>query len=146
MLKIETMNPEQFIYTLPQWIVFAGIIAYVYGNVEKKKVFRLTGIVILIILGLFAAWAINRGYFSSHRYLTPEEIISEEMDENIAGDLPFPARLFPAYIFFLFSGLTAVPALIFELKESKWKSYLTIISAFFAVTGFFIIAGALNAL
>jgi amino acid transporter len=146
LLKIEIMNPDQFIYTLPQWIIFAGIIASVYGSVENKKIFRITGIVIFIVLGLYSAWAIYNGYFSSHRFLTPEEIISEEFDDNIPGDLPFLARLFPAYIFCLLSGVSAIPALISELKDYKRKSLMTIITAILALLGFFIIIGALKSL
>ena len=130
------MNPDQFLYTLPQWIIFAGFIAYVYGFVETKKVFKLTGIVIFILLGIYAAWAIYSGYFSSHRFLTPEEVINEELDEIIPGDLPLSAKLFPAYISFLFSGLTAIPALIFEIKTIKWKTLMAIISAILAICGF----------
>ena len=140
------MNPDQFLYTLPQWIIFAGFISFVYGFVEKKMVFRLTGIVIFILLGLYAAWAIYSGYFSSHSFLTPEEIINEELDEIIPEDLPFTAKLFPAYIFFVISGLTAIPALIFEIKSIKWKTFMSIISAILAICGFFIIVGTLRSL
>lgn len=31
------MNNEILLYTLPQWFIFAGIIASVYGWVEHKK-------------------------------------------------------------------------------------------------------------
>ena len=140
------MNPEQFLYTLPQWIIFGGVIASVYGSVEQKKIFRLTGIILFIILGLYAAWTIYSGYFSSHRFLTPEEIITEELEGEIQEDVPFIARLFPAYIIFLFSGLTAIPALILELKGRKGKTVMTIITATLAVLGFFIIVGALRSL
>ena len=45
------MNQDILLYTLPQWLIFAGFIAYVYGRVEQKKIFRLVGTVLFFLLG-----------------------------------------------------------------------------------------------
>jgi hypothetical protein len=140
------MNQDMFLYTLPQWFVFAGIIASVYGWVEKKKAFRMLGPVIFILLAGYAAYAISKGYFSSSEFLTPHEIISEELEEEVFEELPFQARLLPAYLAFIASGILAVPAFFLEWKERKGKNLLTILTALVGLMGFFIIVGALRSL
>lgn len=140
------MNPGQFIYTLPQWIVFAGITAYIYGTAESKHTFRITGLILFIVLGIYSIWALQSEYFSSHRFLTPEEIINNELEEVLPADIPFPAKIFPAYLLFLISGVMSIAALIFELKDYKRKMALAIVAAMPALLGFFIITGSLRSL
>lgn len=94
------MNNEILLYTLPQWFIFAGIIASVYGWVEHKKTFRLLGPAIFFFLGVYALFALSGDYFSSYEYLTPEELVNEDMEEDLTAGLPFQAMLFPAYLTF----------------------------------------------
>lgn len=140
------MNQEVFLYTLPQWFVFAGIIASVYGWVEKKQVFRLMGPVVFFLLGVFAVYALSKGYFSSHRFLTPEEIVNEEMEIEMMEGLPFVAQIMPAYLVFIFSGLLSVPSFFMELKNRKGKNLFIILMTISGLLGFFIIVGALRSL
>lgn len=138
------MNQDILLYTLPQWFVFAAIIASVYGWVEHKKSFRLMGPAIFLLLGIFAALVMWSDLFSSYEFLTPEEILKEELEDDLDGDIPFQAMLFPAYLAFVLSGLLAVPALILEWKSRKGKNLLIILTALTALFGFFIIVGALR--
>jgi hypothetical protein len=101
------MNQDTFLYTLPQWIIFSAIVVIAYGWVEQKKVFRIIGTVILILLGVFAAFAISAGYFAAGQFLTPDELVSQQMDEELTGEIPFQARLLPAYLSFIVSGILA---------------------------------------
>lgn len=140
------MTQEIYLYTLPQWFIFAGFIAGIYGWVEHKKVFRILGAVIFFLLGVFALYAIWTGSFSAYSYLTPEEMIREEMGEEVMDELPFLAQIFPAYIAFLVSGVLAVPSLILEWKSLKGKNLLMILTALAGLLGFFIITGALRSL
>lgn len=140
------MSQDTLLYTLPQWFVFAGIIASVYGWAEHKKTFRLLGPVIFFLLGVFALWSILNGSFSAREFLTPEEIISEEMEEEIMEDIPFVAQLLPAYLAFLFSGLLAIPTFFLEWKNRKGKNLMIILAALAGLLGFFIIVGALRSL
>lgn len=140
------MNQDTILYTIPQWFVFAGIIASVYGWVEHKKTFRLLGPVIFFLLGIFSLYSILNGSFSSSEFLTPNEIINEEMEEETMEDIPFLAQIMPAYFTFLFSGLLAIPSFFLEWKNRKGKSLLIILSALAGLMGFFIIAGALRSL
>jgi hypothetical protein len=140
------MEQDILLYTLPQWFIFAGVIASIYGWVEHKKVFRMLGPVIFFLLGLFSLYSIATGSFLAHNFLTPEEIINEEMEEEIMEELPFIAQIFPAYIAFLVSGALAVPAFILEWKDRKGKSLLIVLTAIAGLLGFFIIVGALKSL
>jgi len=138
------MDQNALLYTLPQWFVFAAFLATVYGWVEKKKVFKLTGPVLLFIFGIYAAYSIYSGAFSAYHFLTPEEIISQEMGEELYEDIPFQARLLPAYWSFVAAALFAVPAFFFELKKKKPGGLFLILTGIAALLGFFIIVGELQ--
>jgi hypothetical protein len=138
------MSQDTILYTIPQWFVFAGIIASVYGWVEHKKTFRLLGPVIFFLLGIFSLYSILGDSFSANEFLTPTEIINEEMETETMEDLPFVAQLLPAYFAFLFSGLLAIPTFILEWKEKKGKNLMVILTALAGLMGFFIIVGALR--
>lgn len=140
------MSQDTLLYTLPQWFVFAGIIASVYGWAEHKKTFRLLGPVIFFLLGIFALWSILNGSFSAREFLTPEEMIDEAMEEETMEDIPFVAQLLPAYFAFLVSGLLAIPTFFLEWKNGKGKNLLIILTALAGLLGFFIIVGALRSL
>lgn len=138
------MNQDTILYTLPQWFVFAAFIAGVYGWVEKKKTFKLIGPVIIVLLGLFSVYAIYSGYFVANEFLTPEEIMNEELEEDSIPEIPFQVKLLPAYWIFIVSGVLAVPAFFFELKEKKLRNLFLILAGLSALLGFFIIVGAIQ--
>ncbi len=140
------MNQDILLYTLPQWFVFAAIIASVYGWVEQKKIFRLMGPVIFFLLGLFAVLTLWGGFFSAYEFLTPEEIFIEETEDEINAEIPFQVMLFPAYLAFILSGLLAIPSFILEWKSRKGKNLMVILTALISLLGFFIIVGALKSL
>jgi len=140
------MNQDTILYTLPQWFVFGAIIGIAYGWVEKKKVFRVIGTSFFILLGLFAFYAIHSGMLSASEFLTPEEIMSEELDEDIISEIPFQAKLLPAYWSFIVSGILAIPGIWFDWKERKPKRLFMILSGIVALLGFFIIVGELRTL
>jgi hypothetical protein len=140
------MNQDIFLYTLPQWLVFAGIISSVYGWVEQKKVFRMIGPILFFALGLFSVVILLGDYFSAARFLTPEEMVTLEMEDELLEELPFQARLLPAYLFFVLAGLLAIPAFILEWKDRKYKNLLVVLTALVGLMGFFIIVGALRSL
>jgi hypothetical protein len=140
------MNHYMLFYTLPQWFVFAAIIASVYGWVEHKKIFRLLGPVIFFLLGLFATLTLFGDELSAYEFLTPEEIVREEMEDELNTEVPFQAMLFPAYLFFVLSGLLAIPSFILEWRNLKGKNLLMILTALTGLLGFFMIVGALRSL
>jgi hypothetical protein len=135
---------DTFLYTVPQWFIFAAILGMVYGWVEEKKVFRLIGAFILVALGVFSLIIITGDYFAPSKFLTPDEIASVEMEEDVTNDVPFVAKLFPAYLSFLLSALLAIPAIFLDIKNKKSYRIFLIISSLTALFGFFIIVGVLK--
>lgn len=140
------MNQETLLYTLPQWLIFAAITASIYGWAEHKKVFRMIGPMIIIFLGVYAFYIIYSGYFDTFNYLIPDEVMNGELNENALVEIPFQAKLLPAYVSFIFSALFAIPALILQWREKKLKNLFMIIANLIALAGFFIIVGELQAL
>ncbi|HPF50870.1 MAG TPA: hypothetical protein PK335_04805 [Draconibacterium sp.] len=135
---------QVFLYTFPQWIVFAGLFMIIYGWVENKKTFRLIGISIFIALGIFAAVVLLGDFLAAGKFLSPEEVVAEEIDGEILNEVPLEAKLLPAYWNFLLSSVIAIPALILDLKQKKFAQLVTIIMGLVALLGFFIIVGALR--
>lgn len=138
------MSQNVFLYTMPQWFIFSSIIVIVYGWVEKKKPIRIIGILILVALGMYAAWAISKGYFLSSKFLTPEELLQEDLEGEMMEEIPFEGKLLPAYWSFIVSGVLAIPAAILDWKDKKPNRLLIIIAGLVALFGFFVIVGALK--
>ncbi len=135
---------DSFIYTVPQWFIFAAIIGMVYGWIEDKKTIRLVGAGVLIALGIFAIVVLSGDYFSAGKYLTQEELANQQLEENLTEEIPFIARLFPAYLLFVISAVLSVPTIIFDLKNKKGYVYWAIIAGLVALAGFFVIVGQLK--
>ncbi len=137
---------DSFLYTVPQWIIFAAVVSIIYGWVEKKRPFRIIGVSILIALGIYAAYVLLSGYLAAYKFLTPYEIANEELElDTTFEEVPFQVKIFPAYISFLVTAALAIPALIFELLNNKKLFRLFIILAVLvALFGFFIIVGTLK--
>ncbi|MCG6188420.1 hypothetical protein [Maribellus maritimus] len=138
------MHENVFLYTLPQWFIFSSVLVMVYGWVEKKKPFRIIGLIILIALALFSLYAIMKGYFDSHNFLTPDEVINEELDGELVEEIPFEGMILPAYWSFVISGITAIPALYFEIKNKKQSRLFIILAVVISLFGFFVIVDALK--
>lgn len=135
---------DTFLYTVPQWFVFAAIIGMVYGWIEDKKIFRLIGAFVLVALGIFSLFVLMGDYFAPGKYLTPEEVVSEELAEEVTGEIPVVAKLFPAYLSFLLAALLVVPAIVLDIKDRKSYRIFLIISSLVALAGFFVIVGVLK--
>ena len=137
------MNDTLF-YTLPQWFIFAAVFVVTYGWVEDKKPFRIIGAVIFVLLGVYSLIILSGDYFAATEFLTPEEIASEELDGEIIDEIPFQAKLFPAYLSFVLASVLALPAIFFEIKSSKKYRWFIVLSALAALFGFFVIIGAVK--
>ena len=137
---------DTLLYTLPQWFIFAAVFVIAYGWIEDKKPFRIIGAVILFLLGLFSLYVILGDSFASQNFLTPEEIVREEFDEEILNELPFQAKLLPAYISFIVGSLFAVPAIYFDLKDNRKYRWFFIIAGIIVLIGFFIIVSAIRSM
>ncbi|QGY42363.1 hypothetical protein GM418_01435 [Maribellus comscasis] len=138
------MHENVFLYTLPQWFIFSSVLVMVYGWVEKKKPFRIIGLVILIALAFFSLYAIVKGYFDSHNFLTPDEVINEELNGELVEEIPFEGIILPAYWSFVISGITAIPALYFEIKCKRQSRLFIVLAVVISLFGFFVIVDALK--
>uniref|UniRef100_UPI0032162BF7 hypothetical protein n=1 Tax=uncultured Draconibacterium sp. TaxID=1573823 RepID=UPI0032162BF7 len=137
---------DAFLYTFPQWFVFAGLFMIIYGWVENKKVFRQIGTSIFIVLGIYSLFILLGDYLALGNYLTPEEIASEEIDDEIMNEVPFQAKLIPAYWCFLLASVLAIPSLILDWKDKKHARTLTTILGLVALLGFFIVVGTVRSI
>lgn len=133
-----------FLYTLPQWFILAGIFVITYGWIENKKPFRLIGISILIALGIYSLIILMGDWFAASKYLTPEEIATQELEDDIIAEAPFQAQLVSAYLSFVVGAMVSLAALIFEWKDKKPGRILIIISGLIMLFGFFVIVGAIK--
>ena len=146
---------SSFLYTIPQWIIFAGIVAIIYGWVEHKRQFRIIGTSILILLGFYSLYVILGGYLAAHNYFTPYEALMGELEEQemltdndlLFSDVPIETKLFPSYVSFMISAAIAIPALIFELlKNKKLFRIFVLISILVSLAGFFIIIDTIKSI
>lgn len=135
---------DTFLYTLPQWFILAGIFVITYGWIEHKKVFRLIGISILLALGIYSVIILLGDWFAASSFLTPDEIATQELEDETINDIPFQAQLFSAYLSFVVAAIVSVAAFIFEWKDHKWGRYLIVASGIIVLYGFFIIVGAIK--
>jgi hypothetical protein len=85
-------------------------------------------------------------YFAAKDFLTAEEIANKELDGENIDELPFQAKLFPAYLSFVVSSILALPAIFFDIKNSKKFRWFIVISGLVALFGFFVIIGAVKTL
>ena len=135
---------DTFLYTLPQWFIFAGVFVVVYGWIEDKKAFRMIGSALFILLGIYSLIILLGDSFAAENFLTPDEIANEELSEEIIPEIPFQTLLLPAYICFLVSSVLAIPALIFETKNNRMYRYFIVASILVALLGFLIVVGVIK--
>jgi len=135
---------DTILYTLPQWFIFAAIFVVVYGWMEDKKAFRIIGASILVLLGIFSLFVIFGDSLAAGEFLTPNEIASEELADGVVDEIPFQAKLLPAYISFVLSAVLAIPAIILDIKNKKSYLWIILSAGLVSLFGFFVIVGVLR--
>jgi amino acid transporter len=137
---------DSFLYTFPQWFVFAALFAIIYGWVENKKIFRLIGLSVFILLGILSVYLILGDFFAAGNFLTPEEIASEEIDNEILNEIPLQAKLLPGYWSFIAASVLAIPALVLDWTNKKRSRLFIVLTILLALMGFFVIVGAVRSM
>lgn len=135
---------DTFLYTLPQWFIFAAVFVAVYGWIEKKKAFRIIGASIFVLLGIYSLFIIFGDYLAGGEFLTPGEIADQELTDDAIEEIPFQAKLLPAYLSFIVSAVLAIPAIILDIKNKKSYKWFIIIAGLVSLFGFFAIVGVLQ--
>ncbi len=135
---------ETLLYTLPQWFIFAAIFVVVYGWMEEKKPFRIIGAAIFMLLGIFSLFVIFGDYLAAGKFLTPNEIASEELADGVIDEVPFQVKLLPAYLSFILSAILAIPAIVLDIKNKKAYRWFIISAGMVSLFGFFVIVGILK--
>jgi len=135
---------DTFLYTLPQWFIFAAVFVAVYGWMEDKKAFRIIGASILVLLGIFSLFVIFGDSLAAGKFLTPNEIASEELADGVVDEVPFQAKLLPAYISFVLSAVLAIPAIVLDIKNKKSYLWFILSAGLMSLFGFFVIVGVLK--
>ena len=132
------------LYTLPQWFIFAAIFVSVYGWMEKKKAFRIIGALIFVLLGIYSLFVIAGGYLAGGEFLTPNEVADQELNDEVFEEIPFQAKLLPAYISFVVSAILVIPSIFLDLKNNKKYQWFIILAGLLSLFGFFVIVGVLQ--
>lgn len=135
---------DSFLYTLPQWFIFSAVFVAVYGWIEKKRVFRIIGASIFVILGIYSIFVITGDYLAGGEFLTPGEITDKELIDEAIEEIPFQAKLLPAYISFVISAILAMPAIYLDLKHKKSYRWFILSAGLVSLFGFFIVVGVLQ--
>ena len=137
---------DTLVYTLPQWFIFAAIIAVSYGWIEDKKSFRIIGELIFVALGVFSLIILSGNYFAAKDLLSAEEIVSRDLDDEIIDKIPIQAKLFPAYLSFVAAGTLGLLAAFFDIKNNRKYRWVIVLAGLTALYGFFAIIGAVGTL
>jgi len=135
---------DTFLYTLPQWFIFAAVFVAVYGWIEKKKAFRVIGASIFVLLGIYSLFIIFGDYLAGGEFLTPGEIADQELTDNPIEEIPFQAKLLPAYLSFVVSAVLAIPAIFLDMKNKKSYQWFVLLAGLVSLFGFFAIVGVLQ--
>jgi len=135
---------DTFLYTLPQWFIFFFFFVAVYGWMEDKKAFRIIGASILVLFGIFSLFVIFGDSLAAGKFLTPNEIASEELADGVVDEVPFQVKLLPAYISFVISAVLAIPAIVLDIKNKISFLWFILSAGLMSLFGFFVIVGVLK--
>jgi hypothetical protein len=59
-------------------------------------------------------------------------------------EIPFQAKLLPAYLSFIISAILAIPAIFLDIRSKKSYKWFSIITGLVSLLGFFIIVGVIR--
>jgi len=111
--------------SISQWMLFAGIALILFGWIEKRNHFVLSGQLIFLALGFLGLWVI-------FNYSTP-------LQPNSGTQIPKEVRIL-AYFkgVALFMGLTVL-TLMLELFKIRYRKFGVYALVFFALMLFFMV-------
>ncbi len=104
---------------IPQWGIFAALIAMAYGRTEKKRIFGLVGCGILFLLGLYAAAVLGSGVLVPEQAFLDAAGTEDEMFQPLPDEIPLEGRLIPVYWGLAVNALPAALALAAGLLRKR---------------------------
>ena len=131
---------NSILYTIPQWGIFLGIAAIIYAWIEKKRTIGMLGNGFLILLGIYALYAILTqlvGIEINMSEVTTEEILSID-------DLPLENKLLPIYWGLVATGFIALISLILEFLKKKASRIFTVLAGVLGLALFFMVYGLIS--
>ena len=137
------MISDYWVVTIPQWGIFAGITVLIYGWAEKKRGFGLIGAGILVLLGLYAGWAVLSGMVAPASLIDPVDPFTGER-AFLPEELPVEGRVLPHYLGLILNGVLALAVLLTDLFRKKAAKVLKTITGFFSVFLFFMLISMLR--
>ncbi|NOY95665.1 MAG: hypothetical protein GXO81_04680 [Chlorobi bacterium] len=128
------------LYTLPQWGIFVGVAMVIYSWVEKKKAIGMVGLSVLVLLGIYATYAIKTGWvsieFNASGKLPNKGFSSEGM--------PIEVKLAPVYWGLVAVGILSLISLTLELTVKKLSGVFKAIASIVALALFFMVYGIIK--
>lgn len=124
------------VLAVPQWAIFAAVTVMAYGWIEKKKGFGIIGSGILVLLGLFAGYALMAGLMVPESALDVSPDLPKEELFN-PDELPVEGRLLPFYWGLMINGLLALGTMLAEIRDKRFTGILKIFLGLFSIAMFF---------
>lgn len=138
------MISNYMVLSIPQWAIFTGITVMIYGWTEKKRVFGVIGLGILVLLGVFAAWILWTGMLIPEELLNQPDPFDETMTVFDPEDLPIEGRLLPFYWGLTGNAVLAAVTMLLDIKRKRYTYIFKIIVGTVSVGLFFLMMAALR--
>jgi hypothetical protein len=132
------------VLTIPQWAIFVGITVMIYGWTEKKMIFELIGLGLLVLLGVFAAWVVLAGLLVPEELLNQTDPLDETIELFMPDELPIEGRLLPFYWGLIGNGILAAVTMILEILKKRFVFILKITVGIISLALFFLMMAAIH--
>ena len=86
-------------------------------------------------------FVLSGDYLAGAEFLTPDEIADSELTDDAIEEIPFQAKLLPAYLSFVLSAILAIPAIVLDIKNNKKYQWFILLAGLVSLGGFFVIVG-----
>ena len=132
------------VLTIPQWAIFVGITVMIYGWTEKKMIFELIGLGILVLLGFFAAWVLISGLLIPQELLNQTDPLDETVELFLPDELPVEGRLLPFYWGLIGNGILSAATMVVEILKKRFVFILKITVGAISIALFFLMLAAIR--
>jgi hypothetical protein len=132
------------VLTIPQWSIFVGITVMIYGWTEKKMIFELIGLGILVLLAVFAAWVLISGLLIPQELLNQTDPLDETVELFLPDELPVEGRLLPFYWGLIGNGILSAATMVVEILKKRFVFILKITVGAISIALFFLMLATIR--